>query len=178
MVHLVLGLLLLISALLIWIAFSVEPPLSTGTAHAEIAGMRIGGDGLARLGGVGQLFYWVQVLVLAFSVIFIVTGINRKYRNLRFLGPVFLVGLAYQWVWWKIWQGYQLYLQTGEASYAFGFTTPTAWMIFGVWGCGFFLMVIYVAGFREFIFTKDDEAKYEQLLHEVRQQGSDLGGKG
>jgi hypothetical protein len=176
MVHLILVLLLVVSALLAWIVFSVEPPMTTGAAHPEFAGMRIGGDGSARLSTIGNLGYWMQVAILALVILFIAAGVQKQRRTIGFWGPIIAVGLMYQWVWWKIWQGYLYFLQTGETSYTLGFTTPSAWMVFGVWTCGFFLMLIYVVGFRKFIFSKEDEAKYEQLLEDVKQGKLDPGG--
>ena len=152
MVHLILILLLAISALLFWIVFSVEPPIPTGSAHPEFAGMRIGGDGLARLGTIATLAYCLQALVLVLAILFIASGIKKERRTMGFWIPIIGVGALYQWVWWNIWHGYQQYLETGSTTYAFGFTTPSAWMIFGVWSCGFLLMLIYVVGFRKFIF--------------------------
>jgi hypothetical protein len=176
MVHLILALLLVISALLAWIVFSVEPPMTTGAAHPEFAGMRIGGDGSARLGTIGNIGYWLQVAVLALVILFIAAGIKKQRRTIGFWGPIIAVGLMYQWVWWKIWQAYLHFLQTGETGYVLGFTTASAWMVFGVWICGFFLMLIYVVGFRKFIFSEEDEAEYAQLLEDVKQGKLDPGG--
>jgi hypothetical protein len=138
--------------------------------------MKIGGDGMARLSTIGMLPYWLQVAIITLVVLLLASGIKKERRTIAFWTPIIAVGLMYQWVWWKIWQGYLQYLQTGETTYTLGFTTPSAWMVFGVWICGFFLMLIYVVGFRRFIFSEEDEAKYEQLLEDVKQQKFELDG--
>jgi hypothetical protein len=158
--------------------FLVEPAMSTGTAHAVYSGMSIGGDGVARLRSMGSLAYWLQVVIITLVIVLVASGIKKERRKAGFWTPVIIIGLMYQWVWWNIWQGYMQYLQTGETSYTLGFTTPSAWMVYGIWTCGFFLMVFYVVGFRKFIFSEADEEKYDRLLEDVKQGRLETGGEG
>jgi len=39
-------------------------------------------------------------------------------------------------------------------------------MIFGIWLTGIGLLLLYVLGFRRFVFSEQDEAEYEAILAE------------
>ena len=45
-----------------------------------------------------------------------------------------------------------------------GFPAPTAMMLYGCWGTATLYTVIYILGFSKFIFTPEDEKKFEELV--------------
>ena len=65
---------------------------------------------------------------------------------------------------WKMYFGHQEFLKTGTTDYFMGFPSATAWQVYGIWLCGSPLIVIYSLGFRKFIFTREDERSYNELL--------------
>ena len=69
--------------------------------------------------------------------------------------------------------GHLHFLATGETSFFMGFPTPTAWAVYGVWAGALPSMFIYVIGFRQFIYTEEDEAEYEQLLIEIQRENAE-----
>ena len=48
-----------------------------------------------------------------------------------------------------------------------GFPVATAWQVYGTWLGAIPLIILYTVGFRKFIFTEEDERKYEQLLADI-----------
>jgi hypothetical protein len=48
-----------------------------------------------------------------------------------------------------------------------GFPVATAWQVYGTWLGAIPLIILYTVGFRKFIFTDEDEQKYEKLLENI-----------
>lgn len=173
----VLAILLMILALLVWIAFSPVPLNATGASHPNIESIKVGGDGLARLGTVGNAMYWLQALVLVLAMLLVAMSIKASRRTRQFWVVLGLTGLLYQVVWWNLWHRYLAFLHTGEVTYFLGFATPTAWMIYGIWLSGLGLLSIYVLGFRRYILTVEDELQFEALLNETEHLRTSTDGK-
>lgn len=163
LIHVIYGLLLAILALLCWLMILPEPALVTGAAHPEFPGMNVGGNGAARLGGavgaIGVLGGLVMLLMQALTML----GVSARRRDAAFWVLMAVVACAAQGTWWAMYTGYLAFLATGETRFVFGFPEPTAWMLFGVWISGALFCLIYVIGFRRFVFSAEDEAAYEAL---------------
>ncbi|MCZ6643878.1 MAG: hypothetical protein O7G86_18070 [Gammaproteobacteria bacterium] len=170
LIHVVLVVLLLIAGLIGWIAVSVEPPMSTGGPHPDIEGMSIGGDGLARLGPIFSMGFALQALFVVLVHLLVALSVAERNRTAVFWTSLAGAGLVSLWVCWKIFSSYAGFLETGETGYFLGFPIASAWMMFGIWLSGALLAVIYVVGFRRFVFTLEDEAAYDLLEAEARTQ--------
>ena len=80
------------------------------------------------------------------------------------MGGTLLLSL---FVWWQMYSGHQGFLETGVTSYFMGFPVATAWQVYGTWLGAIPLIILYTVGFRKFIFTEEDEEKYEKLLENI-----------
>ena len=167
LIYVVLLVLLLIAGLIGWIMVSPEPPLSTGGPHPEIAGMSVGGDGLARMGPIFSVGFALQALFVILIHLLVALGVAERNRSATFWVSLSGAGLVSLWVCWKIFSSYAQFLETGETGYFLGFPIASAWMMFGIWLSGALLAVIYVVGFRRFVFTVEDEAAYDLLEAEA-----------
>ncbi|MCZ6619504.1 MAG: hypothetical protein O7E57_15385 [Gammaproteobacteria bacterium] len=168
LIHVVLFVLLLIAGLIGWILVSPEPPMSTGGPHPEISGMSVGGDGLARVERIFWLGFVLQVLFVILIHLLVALGVASHNRTAAFWMSLAGAGLVSLWVCWKIFSSYAQFLETGETGYFLGFPIASAWMMFGIWLSGALLAVIYVVGFRRFVFTVEDEAAFELLEAQAR----------
>lgn len=164
----VLGILLIIAA-----AFSVallvqEPDLSHGSAHPDIEGMKIGSSGAARLKGIEA----ASVILFSGSIILMVVlmtlGVAHRHRSAAFWAGMGGVTLMTLFVCWRLFDSYLHYLATDQVRMILGFPEPTAWAVYGVWGSAALYSVVYVLGFRRFIFTKDDEQTFNDIVREFR----------
>ncbi len=167
LMYLLFALVLAMLGMLIWIMLLPEPALSTGGPHPDLAQMNAGGDGLARLGDTVAILYWLQAVAQFFMILLIALGVHEAKRTALFwsvIGAILLLSLG---VWTALYLSYLGYLDTGETGYLLGFPTATSVMLFGVWATGASLCLLYVAGFRRFIFSAEDEAAYEALLAEA-----------
>ena len=153
----------LLGVLMVW----PEPMFVAGGAHPEIRGMNVGGDGLARLGGAHWLLFALQCSVLVLKLLLVALGVAEHHRDRTFWCWLTLIGVVVLGVWWGMYSSYLDYLHSGESPIALGFPLATAFMLFGVYTGGSLLCVLYVAGFRRFIFSEADEAAYEALRAEA-----------
>lgn len=142
-----------------------EPvPGSGGIPHPEFPGMMTGGDGAARLAEIGMLAFAFQCLLLLLIVALAALGVADNHQTTRLYVWLFLTYLFTLFVWWQMYFGHQQFLATGETTYFMGFPVATAWQIFGTWFGAIPLIVLYVAGFKTYIHSDDDERAYQQLL--------------
>ena len=167
LIHWILAILLLIIGLLVWLMLIPGPSLTTGGPHPHFPGMNVGGDGLARLGGGVWIVYALGVAVNVLIVLLVALGVRADHRQGLFRVLLSAVGMLMQYVWWAMYASYLDYLLGNPTGEFLGIPAATAWMLFAVWLTGALLCVVYVVGFRRFIFTEEDEAAYEALRAEA-----------
>ena len=157
---------------LILVAISlIEPtPNAGGLPHPVFPGMVIGGDGSARLADISILAFLFQSLLLLLIVLLSILGVNEERRSPKFMGYMAACFVFMLFIWWQMYSSHQHFLETGETGYFFGFPTATAWQVYGTWLCAIPLIVLYSVGFRQFVYSKEDEKKFQALLEESRKQ--------
>lgn len=158
----------LLWALLLLVAVQPEPSVPNSLPHPDIDGMMAGSDGLARLAEIGWPAFSLQVTTLILVVLVIALGVSRRYRTLPFWLGLAATAILFVFVWTRIYLGHQHFLSTGEFHYVLGFPAPTAWVGYGIWASGLALLLLYVLGFRKFIYTHEDEAEFDHLVEELR----------
>ena len=164
LIYLIFAIVFLMAGILLAICLAESAVNAGGVAHPNIAGMQAGGDGAARLAHIGTLAFFFQCLLLLLIVCLSALGVAERHRSTEltvYFGGTFLFSL---FVWWQMYSGHQAFLQTGTSNYFLGFPVATAWQVYGTWLSAIPLIVIYSWGFRKFIFTEEDEAKFNQLL--------------
>jgi hypothetical protein len=167
LIHVIGGLLAAIFCLIVLLLTSDSPEGATGMPHPEFPGMNIGGEGLARLAGMGWVMASIQVLTLLLIYSLIALGVPERLRTVGFWW-LNGVGCALSLVIWAaMYLSYLSWLETGSVAVWLGFPLPTTLMLFGVFLAGSYLCGLYVWGFRRFILTEEDEAAYEALRAEA-----------
>ena len=158
----------MMAGLLMAIVLADSVPNGAGLAHPEFNGMQAGGDGGARLKHIGSLAFAFQSLLLVLIVCLAALGVSEQRRSTElwaYLGGTLLFSL---FVWYQMYSSHQEFLATGTTDYFMGFPVATAWQVYGTWLGAIPLIILYTLGFRKFIFTEEDERKYEQLLEEIK----------
>ena len=130
--------------------------------------MLAGSHALARLADIDWPAFSLQAATLILVRLWIVLGVSRRYRTLPFWLGLAATAILFLFVWARIFLGYQHFLSTGEVDYLLGFPAPTAWVAYGIWASGLALLVLYVVGFRKFIYTHEDEAEFDRIVQELR----------
>ena len=132
--------------------------------------MNIGGDGVARMEGIGTVAFIFQATTLILCAALMTLGVSRRHRTGVFWIGIGGVTLAALFVWWRVFDGYTDFLAGGEVRMVLGFPAPSAWLIYGVWGTAALYSVLYVVGFRRFIYTEEDEKAFNELVREIREE--------
>ena len=167
-IHVIFGLLLLMAGIILFILFSDVPINAAGQPHGEIAGMMVGGDGLARLATIGDAPYWFQMVMNLLIPALLYIGVPQHRRSGAFVAGLVACATVTIFVWHMLYSSYMDFLITGETAIAFGFPEPTNWKIWGIWLSMMTYNVLYVVAFRRFFLHPDDEAAFEKLVQELR----------
>ena len=170
-IHVVFVLLLVLAGITISVLTADVPPGATGTAHPEIAGLSLGGDGTMKNSAIGSTPYYFQVCVILLAGSLLYLGVPERRRD-GLLKVWFFAGLGFAiFVWSMVWGGYESYLATGETTVVFGFPAPTNWMFWGIWGSFVAFDLFYVFAFYRYFVHPDDEAAFEVLVKELTADG-------
>ena len=160
--------------IILFLILTAEPVTNAGgSAHPIFAGMRIGGDGLARLEHIGSLGYAFQALLLSLIIAFAMLGVSEKHRTPRLRAYMIATLIFSLFILWQMVSSHLNFIATGERTYFMGFPSPTAWAMYGVWLGGIPLVLIYTLGFRQFIYTDEDQAEFEKLVAECAAEGQE-----
>ncbi|XOV86759.1 MAG: hypothetical protein ACFHX7_17525 [Pseudomonadota bacterium] len=168
---LVLGLIQL--GLLLVIGLSPAPENATSLAHASFSGMRIGGDGAARLEPVAGAAFVFQLVVLAQICCLVALGVGKHRHSGSFHVLLVLAFLVAAGVWYGLFSAYETFLETGTTAYFLGFPVATAWQVYAIWLSGLVLVGTYVFGFTRFIWSEEDETRFQTLVTRARTGGGD-----
>ena len=170
LINLAFLLLILISGLLLLVALAPEPETAAVGAHPIFAGMQAAGDGQERLAAIGVYAYVMQALVLVLVIVLLSMGVARSRRTGVYWSIMGVIVIAMLGVWAMINVSHRAFLDSSETGYFLGFPIATAWMIYGVFFAGALLVLFYVVKFRRYFYSEDDDAEFEKLLLDLRQQ--------
>ncbi len=173
-IYVVLALLLVITLFLGISVFKTIPPAASGSAHPEISGMRIGGDGTARINGLETASFILFAATFLLFTTLVISGVSKRNRTVRFWIWMLIITGVILFVWYQVFDSYSNYLSNGALRYILGFPEPTAWMIYGLWGGGALLAVVYVVEFRKIIYTKEDEETLKDIMEEYSKKGEEI----
>jgi len=173
-IYIVLALLLAITLFLGLSVFKTIPPAASGMPHPEIQGMKIGGDGTARISGLETASFVVFAATFLLFITLVISGVSKRNRTARFWIWMVIITGVILFVWYQVFDSYMAYLATGALRYILGFPEPTAWMIYGLWGGGALFTVVYVVEFRKIIYTKEDEETLKDIVEEFSKKGEEI----
>lgn len=172
-IYALLGLLLGITIILSITFLSPEPVASHGTPHAEFDGMKVGNDGALRIKGIEVYYFLFYASTILICIVLMILGVSPRYRRKKFWMWIGGVTILVLFSWWKLYTTYMEFLATGETQLFLGFPTPTAWMIYGLWGTASIFSIMYFVGFRKFIFTYEDEAELKEIVEAYAKEESE-----
>ena len=173
-IYVVLALLLVITLFLGFSVFKTMPPAASGSPHTEISGMRIGGDGAARIKGLETASFILFAATFLLFTTLVISGVSKRNRRVRFWIWMLIITGVILFVWYQVFDSYLAYLSTGALRYILGFPEPTAWMIYGLWSGGALFAVVYVVEFRKIIYTEEDEETLKDIVEEFSKNGEEL----
>ncbi|GHF20838.1 hypothetical protein GCM10017044_14690 [Kordiimonas sediminis] len=166
-IHVIFVLLVSMGAIISFVLISDPTPNAAGLDHPTIAHIDIGGDGAERLAPIGRAPYWFMVALFSMVPFLLYLGISRHRRTNLVRAALSVGGLASLYVWHNMYTSYETYLATGETTIFLGFPEPTAWFVYGLWCSLVTYTATYFLGFDTFIFPKEDEKAFTELMAEI-----------
>jgi len=164
LIYVIFAIVVLMAGIVIAILLAEPVANSGGFAHPNFPGMQAGGDGMGRLAHIGTLAFLFQCLLQTLIVCLCALGVAERHRSNElwlYLGGTLIFSVI---VWWQMYAGHQAFMQSGNTNYFMGFPVATSWQVYGTWFSAIPLILIYSLGFRKFIFTEEDEEKFNQLM--------------
>lgn len=104
------------------------------------------------------------VLVISVLLLCLLLGSGKNGASPQFVGIVVVVGSLLLGVFLAMTSAMGEYIRSPSPNLIGGFPVPTAWMVFGVWLTPVLFLVVYVAGFRRWVMTEDDQRRLETLV--------------
>ena len=149
--------------------FSIpEPSNGHAVAHHAVDGMRQAGDAWLQSGPVFRVGYFLGVLIYLIFSILVYIGVPqaKRDRTLRLVHSAATLAVLGMWS-FLIYLSWQ-YLHSGDPMIGSAFPLPTLVMLLGLWIAPVSFSLIYVLGFRRWIFTPEDEEKFRQIMESKR----------
>ena len=149
--------------------FSIPEPVNGhGMAHHAVDGMRQAGDAWQQSGPVFRVGYLLGVLIYLIISALVYIGVPQSKRDRKLKLAHATATLAVLGMWsFLIYLSWQ-YLHSGDPMIGAAFPLPTLVMLLGLWIAPMSFTLIYVLGFRRWIFTPEDEEKFRQLMERNR----------
>ena len=167
-IHVAFACLLAVAGITVFILLSDPPAGVTGVPYEGAAGMKLGGDGAARLEPIGRAPFYFQIGVIGFAASLLYMGVAERRRDTQLKLSVLVMTCIALFVWYMLYSGYEAYLATGETDVVFGFPVPTNWMFWGIWGSFAIFDLFYVVMFRRYFLPHEDEAAFASLVAELK----------
>ena len=159
-----LGLLVSLLALCALVLYIPEPINGHGMAHQTVDGMRQVGDIRQQSDPVFGVGYLLGVLIYLVISALVYIGVPPAKRD-RKLGLAHAAAtLLVLGVWSLLMHLFRQYLLSGDPMVVVAFPLPTLVMLLGVWTAPMSFSLIYILGFRRWIFTPEDEETFRRLM--------------
>lgn len=170
--HLTLLVLVFLCALL-GVAISIPaPPGASGMLHGTYKTMLVGLPGsdqkssinlIALLFGLGQILF--------FTLLFFLVMRQKKPSKLR--NVLFVVsGAVYATIFIKLFDAYVASIAQQPVELWGPFPTATSWMLFGLSTAPLLFAAIYYFGFRQWIWSDEEQAQYDEILAQYSQSNT------
>ena len=163
-----LGLLTGLLALCVLIFTIPEPINGHSMAHHSVDGMRQAGDAWLQSKPVFSVGYLLGVLIYLIISTLVYIGVPRAKRDGTFTLVHSAATLAVLGMWSFLMYLFRQYLHSGDPMIDFAFPLPTLVMLLGLWIAPMSFSLIYILGFRRWIFTPEDEQTFRELMERKR----------
>ena len=145
--------------------FSIPEPINGhGMAHHSVDGMRQAGDAWLQSKPVFSVGYLLGILIYLIISALIYIGVPRAKRDRKFTLAHAAATLVVLGMWSFLMYLFRLYLHSGDPMIDLAFPLPTLVMLLGLWIAPMSFSLIYILGFRRWIFTREDEEIFRQLM--------------
>lgn len=160
--------LFLILILSLWIL--PIPDNAGGMAHPEYKTMLHSGANILATTTTRTVSFLFGLGVIMLFYFFIRFGANRKKDSGKLSLWINISFVAYLIVYAMTFLSYLNYESTGHDTFFFGWPTPTAWMIYGMWSTPIILVLVYVIKFKDWVLDDEDEEEFQKILQRRKER--------
>lgn len=165
--------LLFFLAVIIALFIGDPPALVTGQPHPEYKTMLKGGESIHASTSTNALGYLFGLCSTFLLCLFMTLGAHR-YGRLGTIKPWLIFGtVLYLGVYTLTYLSDAAYVDQNHQAFFMGWPLPTAWMIYAMWFAPVVFVALYVFGFRDWILTEEDEARFTEILTQRRTRRAD-----
>ena len=149
--------------------FSIPEPVNGhGMAHHAVDGMRQAGDAWQQSGPVFRVGYLLGVFIYLIISALIYIGVPQSKRDRKLRLAHATATLVVLGMWSLLIYLFRQYLVSDDPMIVLAFPLPTLVMLLGLWLAPLSFSLIYVLGFRRWIFTPGDEETFRKLMERRR----------
>ena len=160
-----------IVAALVWAAITVETTASLAKPHALQSSMQTSG-GMQRDLGIWAPGVVVGVLTLVAAAAAFSLGVKRTAtRGIAVAAGLSLIAFTGMMLAQRNYAGAEIHAVSGW------FTAPVNWLLFGLGIFPAAYVGVWVFGFRRWVFSSEDQAKFDSLLERSRSRENRKGGE-
>ena len=162
---------LVATVLLVSVVMVEEPANSRGEVHSDIQSMRQGGDAASRNTDVFSQIWILGLSMIVMYALLMSLGVSPQRRDRCLALYLGCAALFVGATWSALMVTYRDSWTGAMPPIFLGFPIPSAWMLYGMWASPLLFIGIYWFGFRRWIFTVEDENRYEALCARLRSTG-------
>jgi hypothetical protein len=138
--------------------------LGHGQAHPELETLLIGGPGAER----GQHIWVLALLFGALQIAFFVCCMLLGVRRNGVIGPAgkFIIGggAIYLLIFAALMFSYRSYMNADPLDLVGSLPPPTAWMLYAMWTVPLLFLLVFVLGFRRFVWDDDNDRILAEIV--------------
>ena len=145
--------------------FSIPEPINGhGMAHHAVDGMRQAGDAWQQSEPVFRAGYLLGMLIYLIISALVYIGVPQAKRDRKLRLAHSAATLVVLGMWSFLIYLFRQYLVSGDPMIDLAFPLPTLVMLLGLWMAPLSFSLIYILGFRRWIFTPEDEETFRKLM--------------
>jgi len=160
--RLLFALVIALAVLFVVLALLPEGGATRATPHPVFPGMLVGGDG--SYGRVVLVLAWLfgALQVLLYSTL-VALGAGQRAAGRGFLKPLIRWTIVYLFAWTFMIAAYRGWIAGTSEPSLLGLPLPTVMLLAVMWPLPTFYVVLYVRGFRRWVFDDADAARLRAL---------------
>lgn len=145
---------------------------SSGVAHEQFDHIQVGGNA-SRHEPILRYGWLYGICTIALFIIMLMLGLRRGGRVGSGKWAILLGGAIYMCVFTNVVTEYAKSIRSGDADFFGPFPSATTWVLLGIWIAPMVFIAFYVWKFREWIYTAEDEKRFQRLLAKYKPSKDD-----
>lgn len=145
---------------------------SSGVAHEQFDHIQVGGDA-NRHEPILRYGWLYGMCTIALFTAVLMLGVRRAGKIGSGKWAILLGGAIYMGIFTNVVTEYAKSVRANDPDFFGPFPSATTWVLLGIWVAPMVFIALYVWKFREWIYTADDEERFQKLLAKYKPSKDD-----